>query len=917
MSSILANVSVVLGADISAFRAGMAQARRELKGIVQAGEAMKDLGKSLATYVTAPLVALGAGAVAASGKVESLRNALNAISTQDLAKAGTTGLAGMAQAATLTTARMKELEVLARQPGLGFEQAVQGDVRLRAVGISAEQSAKSLKAFANAIATTGGGKSEFDRVTVQLAQLSAKGKVLAQDLRPIIEAAPAVSAALQKLYGTVDSEEISKQLGKAGQSSTDFIAVLTEELGKIPTVAGGLKNSLENLGDTVTLSLAKIGDGISKALNLPAVLAGISNFITRASEAFSGLSPASQKLIVVLAGVAAATGPVLVALGTIGAATPAVVAGFRLLTSGSLALSGALGTSLKAAMAALLTPTGAVVAVVATLAAVVYAAVTANERAYQSFREQSAATRQLTTDISPLLDRYDELKAKTTLSVDEQAEMKSIIEQVTAVLPEAGKGFDAYGNYIELATGKAREFIAGNQALEKRLANLSLPAEKKKLAELTEQYGYLAKIKDEISSKGTFNGVSIEDLGVKAVIEFRENLNAANTALEQQKKRVAELTGTVSGLGAAYEEVTGLPGGDIAGAKKLEDGLLASLRERLKLVKEQRESETEVAAIMADNKVIKSLEAQIAALEGVDKKTKKAQDALQKLAEELRGNGQLSNALGQDYDFLGERQKILESGLKSLVLAGVSPASAAFRKYAAELRQLNTDLGDNARLSNSAIDGLAKLKVIPDDKKKVNPLDGSEIKDFSTPDKLQLRTPAVDVTATVQSLTQFQQFVGQFKVGLQETVESMSISFAGAFSGIAQSIGQSLADGQSALAAFGDGLLKAFGQIIVQFGEKLILLGIGNVAAQNYAVGAAQLAAGGLLVGAGAYVSANAGGSYGGNSTMSPISGISQAPAVASTPQKIQVEVVGTLRGAGKDLVAIIEAQSYRRLRTT
>ena len=33
-------------------------------------------------------------------------------------------------------------------PGIGFEQAVQGDVRLRAVGIAAEQSKKILTQFA-------------------------------------------------------------------------------------------------------------------------------------------------------------------------------------------------------------------------------------------------------------------------------------------------------------------------------------------------------------------------------------------------------------------------------------------------------------------------------------------------------------------------------------------------------------------------------------------------------------------------------------------------------------------------------------------------------------------------------------------------------------------------------------------------
>lgn len=912
-SSILASVSVLVGAELSEFKAKMAEARRELKGLVQFSEGLKNVGTTLTTYVTAPLLALGGASLAASGKVESLRKGLEAITVQELGKQGVTGLQALQQSAVLTTERMKQLQVIAKQPGLGFEGAVQGDVRLRAVGISAEQSAKSIKAFANAIATTGGGKSEFDRVTVQLAQLSAKGKVLAQDLRPIIEAAPAVSGALQKLYGTVDSETISASLKKQGQSSSDFIRVLTDELAKLPQVQGGLKNIWENGLDALTLSAAKFGDGIAKAFNLQQVGQQLSDSITSLGDKFAALSPGVQKVIVVLGALAAATGPVLLGVGTLGAALPSVIAGFGYLKTA--------GASLQGAFAALLTPTGAVVTVLATLATVVYAAATANERAYASFQQQAAATRQLTTDISPLLDRYDELKQKTSRSVAEQDELKSIIEKVTAVLPDAGKGFDEYGRAIELSTGKARAFIAQNQELDKKIALQSLPAQLAKLNELQQAYGLLAKKRDEVAQKGTFNGVSVESLGTKFLLEFRDNLNEAAVALEAQKKRVEELRTTIRGLGS--ESVVS---SDMLAKYYQEDekatageGLLAALRERLKVVKEQRETETEVAAIMADNKVIKSLEAQIAALEGVDKKSKKAQDALAALRAELRANEQLSIALGNSYDYIGERQKILEGGLKRLIIAGVNPAGTAFKTLSAELRQYNTDLGDNTKLVNSAIDGLMKLKVIPDEKKKVNPLDGSEIKDFTTPDKLQLRTPAVNVTDTVQSLTAFQAFVGKFTVGMQQTVEEMSSNFSGAFAGIAQGVGAALANGQSAMEAFGDGLLRAFGQIIVEFGQKLILLGIGNLAAQNYAVGAAQLAAGGLLVGTGAYVSSQAGGpsgGYGGNSTQSRI-GNTSGSATAAPPQKIQIEVMGTLRGSSKDLVAIIEASQYRRLRTT
>lgn len=960
----------------------MAEARKELKGLVQFSEGLKDIGTTLTQSVTVPLTLFAAAAVTASGKVESLKNGLQAITTQELAKQGVTGLQAMQQAAVLTTARMQQLQVVAKQPGLGFEGAVQGDVRLRAVGISAEQSAKSIKAFANAIATTGGGKSEFDRVTVQLAQLSAKGKVLAQDLRPIIEAAPAVSGALQKLYGTVDSETISKSLAKQGQSSTDFIRVLTDELAKLPQVQGGLKNGLENLADTATLGLAKIGDSISKALDLPGLLAGISNTITSLSDRFAALSPGAQKFVVALGAVVAAAGPVAVALGTIGAATPAIIAGFGQLKSAAALL--------QSGFAALISPTGAVVAVLATLAAVVYAAATANERAYASFTEQAAATRQLTTDISPLLDRYDQLKQKTTLSVAEQEELKSIIEKVTGVLPDAGRGFDNYGRAIDLATDKARAYIAQNQELDRTIALKSLPAQVKKLDELRQAYGFLAQKRDEVARKGTFNGVAIDDLGTKFLLEFRDNLGQAAKALEEQQKRVELLRQTIKGLGSesvvTSEMLDKYYNSDSAAAGG--EGLLAALRERLKLVKEQREVETTVAAITADNKLIKSLEAQIAALEGVDKKSKKAQDAIAKLRAELAALSALDNIIARPADGLDtveRRIKTLESGLKTLLEAGVSPNAKAFREFAREALTLGQGLDKlkadtqqpflvtgKVKLNNTlgdVIEGLRGTELA--DRPILLPFKLAPLKtDFGTElanvgialqkafsqnaasaltfgrgfnqagaDADVLRgklqdlinqgisplDPAFQKLAATYARTQKQ--AEAYASGLQASQAASSTLQQGVLSlaaGITDSFGAALAGTQSFGDALTQTLLSTVGNVAGQLGAILLASGLGidalKVSLASF-TGAGAIAAGlGLLAIAGvAKASAGALASTGRGSTASATAsgsfGSRNTTTAAVAP--LRVEVVGTLRGAGKDLIAIVEGASYRRYRTS
>ncbi|MFK5219899.1 hypothetical protein, partial [Lactococcus cremoris] len=90
-------------------------------------------------------------------------------------------------------------------------------------------------------------------------------------------------------------------------------------------------------------------------------------------------------------------------------------------------------------------------------------------------------------------DRYDELRAKTNLTTQEQAELKAIVEKVTSVMPAAGQGIDGYGNYIGLATEKARDFIKGIQGLEKAIALQSLPAQRQKLLDLSVAYDRLLR----------------------------------------------------------------------------------------------------------------------------------------------------------------------------------------------------------------------------------------------------------------------------------------------------------------------------------------------------------------------------------------------------------------------------------------
>ena len=287
------------------------------KSIESIGSKFKAVGQSLSTYITLPLLAIGATAFKTYADIDALQKGLNQVS-------------GSAKAGAVEFDKLREV---AKLPGIGLAEAVQGSVRLQAVGFSADAARKAMSAFGNAIALTGGGKAELNTITTQLGQMAAKGKVLAQDLKPVIEAAPAAAGVIKKLFGTVDSEEISAKLKANGKDSAYFIDLLTSELGKLEKVSGGPKNAIENLTDSLKISAFNFFKVADASLGLTDKLNAIGSFVSGLAAGFAKLSPGAQTAILAFTGLAAAAGPVVLAIGGIIALIPALTAGAATLTA--------------------------------------------------------------------------------------------------------------------------------------------------------------------------------------------------------------------------------------------------------------------------------------------------------------------------------------------------------------------------------------------------------------------------------------------------------------------------------------------------------------------------------------------------------------------------------------------------------
>jgi tape measure domain-containing protein len=331
----------------------MAQSRQRLiSGFRSVGSVLTSVGTALTAGLTAPLVALGVVSTQSAVTLDSLKR----------------GLATVAGSAAAAEEQLKRLREIAKLPGIGFEEAIQGSIRLQAVGFSAKEAEKDLIEFSNAIALTGGGREELQRVTVQLGQLSAKGKVVAQDLKPIIEAAPAVGQALLKAFGTVNSEDIQK----LGISSQEFLRRLVSELGRLPRAAAGAKNSFENFRDSVFIASSAIGDALLPTLTELIRIA--EPIILNLADAFRELPKPVKNAIVVLAGLLAIAGPALLALGGLVGILGSVASAVTAFTSAAAAVGG---------VAALLSGVGEVLLVIVAVLGVAAIAGAALFKAWQ------------------------------------------------------------------------------------------------------------------------------------------------------------------------------------------------------------------------------------------------------------------------------------------------------------------------------------------------------------------------------------------------------------------------------------------------------------------------------------------------------------------------------------------------------
>ena len=172
----------------------------------------------------------------------------------------------------------------------------------------------------------------------------------------------------------------------------------------------------------------------------------------------------------------------------------------------------------------------------------------ASKGATEGFKGQLDSVVNLQRNIVPLGERYDFLKAKTSKTAAEQAEMKRIIGQVADTIPGAVTQFDKYGNAIAISTEKINQFV-GAEVMRLKVLNKS--AIKETLGDIDQLNKRIAVSQsklDQVTKTGTFaKGYTAAVPGQPStpIMATKEDVLAERATLKQMQD---ERTGHIAEL---------------------------------------------------------------------------------------------------------------------------------------------------------------------------------------------------------------------------------------------------------------------------------------------------------------------------------------------------------------------------------
>lgn len=276
-------------------------AKQQLKAVSDqlkdTGEKLQSTGKDLTLKLTAPIVALGTIGVNYNAQIEQYQTMF-------------TTLTGSAEEADRI---ISQLQADAQKSPFDSASLIQANQYLISAGVSADDARQDILNLGNAIAATGGGSAELERMSQNLQQIKNVGKATSQDIKQFANAGINIYGLLADATGKtvaevkemdVTYEELSKAFAMASQEGGKYYGAM-EAQGQT------LNGSLSATKESIQMLLGEITEAAMPII--VQVLGKIREVITW----LSSLDDDTKKRILLIASLVAAIGPVITIIGTI------------------------------------------------------------------------------------------------------------------------------------------------------------------------------------------------------------------------------------------------------------------------------------------------------------------------------------------------------------------------------------------------------------------------------------------------------------------------------------------------------------------------------------------------------------------------------------------------------------------------
>jgi hypothetical protein len=418
----LASINIKFAADLKEFSSSMQNATRQMQKL---GKDFTKVGKTLSVGLTAPIVGLGALAVASFASFEDSMAKVKAISgaTATEFKALTDSAKNLGETTRFTASEVSALQLNFSK--LGFnpqeildataatldlalatgedlaESAIVAASTLRGFGLSTSETTRVTDVMAKSFSSSALNLEKFNVAMSVLAPVAKTANVSLEEATGLlsvlinagIDASTAgtglrnvfldladkgisMSDAMKQIQESTNKNKTAMDLfGKRGATVANVLADNVEQAAKFTTTylnaSGSAKSMAEIMGQTLQGSFFKLKSAVEGAAIafgdvLAPIIGEITTKITDLVSGFSKLSPETKKTIIIFGAFAAAIGPILVALGLMmTTVVPGLITAFGYLRASLLLLQGGF-IKLTAIIAA--NPFGALAVVIAAIA---------------------------------------------------------------------------------------------------------------------------------------------------------------------------------------------------------------------------------------------------------------------------------------------------------------------------------------------------------------------------------------------------------------------------------------------------------------------------------------------------------------------------------------------------------------------